>query len=63
VRGQTILQQAAGVELEIAAQALKSSGDRVELALIMLKTGLNRRQAEQRLKKARGNVRKAIEQM
>jgi N-acetylmuramic acid 6-phosphate etherase len=62
-RGIGILEQAAGVESKVAARALKSSGNRVAVALIMLKTGLTRQQAEARLKKAKGNVRKAIEGM
>ena len=62
-RGIGILEQAAGVESQVAARALKSSGGQVPVALVMLKAGSNRQQAEARLKKAKGNVRKAIEGM
>jgi N-acetylmuramic acid 6-phosphate etherase len=62
-RGIGILAEAAGVESKVAAGALKASGNRVPVALIMLKTGLKKNHAEHRLKKAKGNVRKAIEEM
>ena len=60
-RGLAILQEAAGVNRETAQKALKSAGNQVPVALVMLKTSLNRKQAEQKLKQAKGNVRKAIE--
>lgn len=63
IRGQNILEQAAGVEPGIAARALKSAGGQVPVALLMIKTGLKRRAAVERLKRAKGNVRKAIEQL
>lgn len=63
IRGRNILEQAAGVEPEIAERALKSAGGQVPVALLMLKTGLKRREAVEILKKAKGNVRKAIEQV
>jgi N-acetylmuramic acid 6-phosphate etherase len=56
-----ILQKAAGVEREDAAKALKSAKNRVAAALVMLKTGTSLTEAARRLKKARGNVRKAID--
>jgi N-acetylmuramic acid 6-phosphate etherase len=56
-----ILQKAAGVDREIAQHALKSSNGSVPVALVMIKTGLNARQAEQRLKAFNGHVRRAIE--
>ncbi|HEV3315598.1 MAG TPA: N-acetylmuramic acid 6-phosphate etherase, partial [Candidatus Angelobacter sp.] len=62
-RGLTILQKAAGVDYETATQALKSAKNQVPVALVMLKTGLNRSQAQQRLKRVKGNVRKAIERI
>jgi N-acetylmuramic acid 6-phosphate etherase len=60
-RGLTILQEAAGVDRHTAMKALKAAGNRVALALVMLKTSAKRKQAEQRLKESKGNVRKAIE--
>ncbi len=60
-RGVGILQRAAGVERLAAERALKNAGNRVAVALIMLKTGLDRRESAQKLKRAKGNVRKAIE--
>jgi N-acetylmuramic acid 6-phosphate etherase len=59
-RGLTILQHAAEVDRERAAKALKASGKSVPLALIMLKTGASKKEAEKRLKAAKGNIRKAI---
>jgi N-acetylmuramic acid 6-phosphate etherase len=59
-RGLSILEGAAGVDRSVAAQALKAAGNHVAVALIMLKTGADRRQAEKKLAAAKGNVRKAI---
>ena len=60
-RGLGILERAAGVERAAAVRTLKASGNQVAVALIMLKAGVDRRQAEKKLKAAKGNVRKAIE--
>ena len=60
-RGVSILSQAAGVDRERAAAALKSAGMSVPLALVMLKTGSDKAEAARRLKAAHGNVRRAIE--
>jgi N-acetylmuramic acid 6-phosphate etherase len=62
-RGLMILEEAAGVDRETAKKALKSAKNQVPVALVMLKTGLNRSQAQQRLKQVKGNVRKAIERI
>ena len=59
-RGLTIVEKATGVDRQTAVKALKSAGNHVAVALIMHKTGLGRSQAERKLKKAKGNVRKAI---
>lgn len=61
-RALTILQKAAGVDEKDAVQALKSANNQIPVALVMLMTGLNRKQSQQRLKQCRGNVRKAIEE-
>jgi N-acetylmuramic acid 6-phosphate etherase len=60
-RGLGILEQAAGTGPASAAQALKAARGQVAVALVMLKTGLGRSQAEKKLKSFKGNVRKAIE--
>jgi N-acetylmuramic acid 6-phosphate etherase len=60
-RGLGILEKAGGVERAMASRALKASGNQVAVALIMLKAAVDRRQAEKKLNAAKGNVRKAIE--
>lgn len=60
-RGLGILEKAAGVDGATAARALKAAGNQVAVALVMLKTGLDRKRAEKKLESAKGNVRKAIE--
>jgi N-acetylmuramic acid 6-phosphate etherase len=59
-RAASILQQAAGVERGAAEQALKSAGQSLPVALVMLKAKLGKSAAERALKSARGNVRQAI---
>src|SRR5262245_39399275 len=56
-----IVEKAAGVDRPAAARTLKAGGNSVAVALIMLKTGLSRQQAEKKLKAVKGNVRKAVE--
>ncbi|HEY6274020.1 MAG TPA: N-acetylmuramic acid 6-phosphate etherase [Terriglobales bacterium] len=60
-RGLGILEKAASVDRATAAGALKAARNSVALALIMLRTKVTRAQAEEKLKAAKGNVRKAIE--
>ncbi len=60
-RGISILRAAAEVSRDTARQALKAGGNSVPVALVMLKTGIRKAEAQRRLKAARGNVRKAIE--
>ena len=59
-RSLSILQQATGVDRETASKALKSSGSLVAVALVMIKAGVSRPEAKRRLKKVKGNVRKAL---
>ena len=59
-RGVGILMKASGVDHDTAKKTLRASGDQVPVALIMLKTGVKRKQAEQRLAEANNNVRRAI---
>lgn len=56
-----ILQQATGVDRQTASRALKASGNQVAVALVMLKAGVDRSEAKKRLKKVKGNVRKALD--
>jgi N-acetylmuramic acid 6-phosphate etherase len=60
-RGLGVLEKSASVDRPTAARALKAAGNQVAIALIMLKTGCTAAQANQRLKRARGNVRRAAE--
>jgi N-acetylmuramic acid 6-phosphate etherase len=55
-----ILEQATGADPKTAARALKASGDRTPVALVMLVANVSRSQAVAALKKAKNNVRLAI---
>src|SRR5271156_6375116 len=55
-----ILERAAGATRESATQALKASGNKTPVALVMLAAGATRPQAQTALKKAKGHVREAI---
>jgi N-acetylmuramic acid 6-phosphate etherase len=59
-RGVTVLERAAGVSREAARRALKAGGSSVPVALVMLNAGVNKADAQRRLKAAHGNVRRAI---
>ncbi|HZR32365.1 MAG TPA: N-acetylmuramic acid 6-phosphate etherase [Terriglobales bacterium] len=59
-RGLGILQQAAGVDRNTAKRAVEAAGESVPVALVMLRSGVNRKEAERRLAHANGNARKAI---
>ena len=59
-RGVTIIQTAAGVSRQAAVSALKAAADRVPIALVMLKSNANRRNAERLLRAHHGNVRETI---
>ncbi len=60
-RGLQLLAETAGVSEGVARQALRRSGGEIPVALVMLRAGVGRKEAEQRLKKAKGHVRRAIE--
>jgi N-acetylmuramic acid 6-phosphate etherase len=60
-RGLGILEKMSGVDRPTAEKTLKAADNQVGIALIMLKTGLNRTAAAKRLREVKGNVRKAIE--
>ncbi len=59
-RGISIVQWVAGLDREAAHRALKSAGNDVPIALVMLKTGVTRAQATKALKTTSGHVRKAM---
>jgi len=59
-RGLAIVQQAAQVDREGAVAALTAAGECVPVALVMLRAGATRRQAEDALARAGGHVRQAI---
>lgn len=56
-----ILEQATGANHEAAEGALKSSGNRTAVAIVMLGAEASRSQAAAALKRANGNVRRAID--
>jgi N-acetylmuramic acid 6-phosphate etherase len=60
-RGVLILESLTDVDSETALETLKKAGMSVPVALIMIKSHVNKTEAARRLRKARGNVRKAIE--
>ncbi len=60
-RALTILQRAAGIDRETARRALQVTGMSVPTALVMVKAGVTKIEAERRLKRAAGHVRRAIE--
>jgi len=60
-RGITILEELAAVDRKQAAATLERAGRSVPLALVMLKTGTGKAESARRLRRAKGNVRRAIE--
>jgi N-acetylmuramic acid 6-phosphate etherase len=60
-RAVSILESAAQTDHERAAAVLKESGNSVPVALIMLKAGVSKADAQRHLALASGNVRRAIE--
>ncbi len=61
-RGLGILEKAAGTDRKKAARLLRDSSNQVAVALIMSKSGLGRGKAVQKLRRYKGNVRRAIEE-
>lgn len=55
-----IVEQATGTSHEAAARALKESGNRTPLAVVMLAAGVTRAKAAGALKQSKGHVRQAI---
>ncbi len=60
-RGSRILEEAAGVSASTAARAMRQTGHDLPVALVMLKSGTNARDAKRLLANASGNVRRALE--
>lgn len=59
-RGVGVLQEVAGVDRKTAERALKAAGNRVPVAMIMLRHKIGRAAATERLQSANGNVRRAL---
>lgn len=59
-RAVRIVEQATGADHDDAAHALKASGNRTPVAVVMLAAGVNRSKAAAALKKSKGHVREAI---
>lgn len=59
-RGLCILERAADVDEDQARRTLRLAGNRVPVALVMLRAGVGRWEAETCLRSAKGHVRKAI---
>lgn len=60
-RGIAILEVLAGVDRSVAVEALEMAEMSVPQALVMLKANVGKNDAARRLRKSKGNVRKAIE--
>jgi len=60
-RGARILQEASGATVSAAKQTLRQSQHNLPVALVMLKTGINVRDARQCLQQSGGNLRQALE--
>lgn len=60
-RGIAILEELAQVDRATAMATIEKAGRKLPVALVMLKAGVSRAEAARRLKKTKGNVRKAIE--
>ncbi|HZQ68862.1 MAG TPA: N-acetylmuramic acid 6-phosphate etherase [Terriglobales bacterium] len=60
-RGITILERASGLSRPAAEKALKSAGNSVPVALVMVRTAVDRQTAQRALKSSHGHVRQAIE--
>lgn len=59
-RGLRILAQVSGANVSEAARALRRAGHDLRVALVMLKAGVDRAEAQRRLKEAQGNLRRAL---
>ena len=57
-----ILAETSGANVAVATRALRQSGHNMDVALIMLKTSANAREARRRLRGSGGNLRNALEE-
>ncbi len=60
-RGVGIMRRLTGFDRESSVEALTAAGGSLPVALVMIEAGVSRKDAEQRLKRSKGNVRVAIE--
>jgi N-acetylmuramic acid 6-phosphate etherase len=60
-RGVLILESIVDIDSKTAMETLKKAGMSLPLAIIMLKSYVSKNEAARRLRKAKGNVRTAIE--
>jgi N-acetylmuramic acid 6-phosphate etherase len=59
-RAVRILMEASGASMSAAEDALRAAGHRMRVGLVMLKLGVDAREARKRLAAARGNLRRAL---
>ena len=59
-RATWILKEASAKDVSAVTRALRQSGHELRLALIMLKSGVSKKQAHRILRESRGNLRKAL---
>jgi N-acetylmuramic acid 6-phosphate etherase len=59
-RALRILAEASGKSVSAAEHALRAAGHNMRVALVMLKLGMDAKQARSRLKEAQGNLRRAL---
>jgi N-acetylmuramic acid 6-phosphate etherase len=59
-RGLRILAEASGKSVSAAERALRQSGHKLRVALVMLKLGVDAREARRRIARAKGNLRRAL---
>lgn len=60
-RAKRIVMEATGVSYEVAERDLTAADMRVKTAIVMAKTGLTAKQADERLERANGFVKKSLE--
>lgn len=61
-RSKRIIMQATDCDYETAEKAFESSGKQVKLAIVMLLTGTNKKEAEEKLVRAKGFIHHTVEQ-
>jgi N-acetylmuramic acid 6-phosphate etherase len=61
-RGLRILAEASGKSVSAAERALRAAGHKLRVALVMLKLGVDAREARRRIAGAKGNLRRVLEE-